>query len=107
MTSDGGMCEECGTDVGETSDLIDDLIRERDELRDAARWQPIETAPKDGTSVLISSTNWRTTWRGYYRAQGFAPEQEIDNWGEGWTRENYSDIGLIPTHWMPLPEPPK
>lgn len=107
MNSDGGMCEECGTDVGETRDLIDDLIRERDKLREILEWQPIETAPKDGTPILISSANWRTAWRGYYRSAQTEPEDRVVRFGEGWTRDNYADINLIATHWMPLPEPPK
>lgn len=72
-----------------------------------AKWRPIADAPKDGTSILISSENWRTVWRGYYRAAGIAMDSEIERFGEGWTRENYCDSNLQPTHFQPLPEPPK
>lgn len=72
-----------------------------------SEWQPIETAPKNGKSILISSANWKTVWRGYYRSAQTEPEDYIARFGEGWTRDNYSDLNLFPTYWMPLPEPPK
>lgn len=63
------------------------------------QWQPIETAPKDGTEV----------W-------AYASEQVRMKWSEGfdWGLWIYSDELLQdvcpepeqPTHWMPLPPPP-
>ena len=66
------------------------------------QWQPIETAPKDGTGFL-----WHIqTWPGF-RAIGaghFDQSRNVfvvtDFWGD-------NDIVIDPTHWMPLPEPPK
>lgn len=57
-----------------------------------SEWQPIETAPKEGALVLL--------W-----IEGGV---EIGFWnGKTWDDGNfYDDIGT-PTHWMPLPEPPK
>jgi len=58
-------------------------------------WQPIETAPKDGDSVL--------TWDG--------ERVDMAHWstfGDGpgcWVVDN-TDVGIKPTHWMPRPEPP-
>jgi hypothetical protein len=78
-------------------------------------WQPIETAPKDGTPILLfypgpdyDSGNYhsdgeavgvtmavvrgRTTANGYLIWEGY-----------------YSAVDpsyATPTHWMPLPEPP-
>ncbi len=70
-------------------------------------WQPIETAPLDGTSVLV--------WDGRSVSSARAFPNEWDNRGDecGWSwcpSENSFDssphgIGE-PTHWMPLPEPP-
>lgn len=55
-------------------------------------WQPIESAPKDGTTVLV----WSPT-HGAFVAW---------NKGHGW----HTEPGVYvrrPTHWMPIPEPPK
>jgi hypothetical protein len=61
-----------------------------------SEWQPIETAPKDGTVILA--------WRKYgsipkfVRFDSFYGEWEVQE--EGWHVHNL-------THWMPIPEPPK
>ena len=75
-------------------------------------WQPIETAPKDGTRILIA------------RAGEDSDDIEITEWcsledfdwehieGEMWRkkplppREFWNGNGYRATHWMPLPEPP-
>lgn len=62
-----------------------------------SEWQPIETAPDDGTPMLVT---WPCTsgadvtvatkievWRDYYSGDHLAAQER-------------------PTHWMPLPEPP-
>jgi len=68
-------------------------------------WQPIDTAPKDGTSVLLYGI-----WSG--EVHGSANEYSIlqasfsfKNWlVEG--GEYYCAYVINPTHWMPLPAPP-
>ena len=58
-------------------------------------WQPIESAPRDGTEVLvyIRPKVFRLGWY-------FAPSSRT----QGWRDENGKQI--VPTHWMPLPPPP-
>lgn len=58
-------------------------------------WQPIETAPKDGTNI-IGLTQWGALEIWYVRD---AYE------GEYW--QDYSDSEPDPTHWLPLPAPPE
>ncbi len=61
--------------------------------RTAYHWQPIETAPKDGSDVLLSSPNWHG-------------DVVVGCWSfEGWRDREDSDK-LEPTHWMPLPAAP-
>ena len=69
------------------------------DAKDAARWQPIETAPKDGTRVLLY-------WHGIVKLGWFGPASRIDR-GACW-RTNTTEGGpsATPSHWMPLPHPP-
>lgn len=61
-------------------------------------WQPIETAPKDGTRLLV-----------------FDPDVGRIVAGAGWDNDTpaqirwevMNDICVCPTHWMPLPAAPK
>ncbi len=59
-------------------------------------WQPIETAPKDGTIVLLAGEfDYPGDWRikmGFWAA-------DDDDWRLCWA-------SWPPTHWMPLPEAP-
>lgn len=71
-------------------------------------WQPIETAPKDGTEFLGAQnrTVFLCTW-----SKELYP---LGSTYEGWVNagsHNYDDGGdwrmnVTPTHWQPLPEPP-
>lgn len=65
---------------------------EIERLRAAIDWRPIESAPKDGTAVLLYRSNARRTVK-------------VDRWLAGWWYE--TKIEHAPTHWLPLPEPPK
>jgi len=57
-------------------------------------WQPIETAPKDDTQILLTD--------GSEVSQGW---WEPDYGWLGW--EVYRAVHrFTPTHWMPLPDPP-
>ena len=57
-------------------------------------WQPIETAPEDGTWLLGFCSEWVTLIRR-------APPNE--HW------RGMDTVGIryvVPTHWMPIPAPP-
>jgi hypothetical protein len=90
-------------------------------------WQPIETAPKDGTEIMLFApvqifqgkpTSERVTLGHWLHEEPYIHEHRdlqgrfVDqdesegydgwlSWDGGFTEEN------PPTHWMPLPEPPK
>lgn len=63
--------------------------------RQEAGWQPIETAPKDGTSVIL-----------FCRVHGVM-EGIYDNGAPGWTDPIEAAMMLFPTHWMALTSPPQ
>ena len=65
-------------------------------------WQPIETAPKDGTAFLAFVPY----------CIGYVARQDIQvlhwsGWGGGvWDDNNGFHTANLPTHWMPLPDGP-
>lgn len=67
-----------------------------------SEWQPIETAPKDGTVILLSDSIETTC--GYWGAP-VSVFKRPDQWLSYWPMKK-SAIGSLPTHWMPLPCPP-
>lgn len=66
-------------------------------------WQPIETAPKDGTQILVTGFYCQSKNRFYEAAEW----NEVTN---GWWNLSveFAEANCLigPTHWMPLPTPP-
>lgn len=71
-----------------------------------SEWQPIETALKDGSSLLLFAVEL---------SYSDTPQMYVGRWsttawwGPAWVAyEEGSDTEYLePTHWMPLPDPPK
>lgn len=59
------------------------------------RWQPIETAPKDGTRILVCD---QVDW-----VEIILWSSEIGNWLDA----NFDLPDYDPVWWMLLPEPPQ
>ncbi len=60
-----------------------------------SEWQPIETAPRDGRTILAWGALtgvWIVFWN-----------QRISSWDDGDYHDNVSQL----THWTRIPEPPK
>ena len=76
------------------------------------RWQPADTAPKDGTHILVCEGPYTETW-------GFAqlPPAVVHYWsnpGEegfylsrGLVEDSYNDGPVFFTHWSPLGHEPR
>jgi|688.fasta_scaffold191249_7 hypothetical protein len=72
-------------------------------------WQPIETAPKDGTRIIVGKESgyvmaWASSAYWFNRepcrhSPACKPGTHV-----GWT--DGFDTLSAPTHWMPLPAPP-
>lgn len=62
-------------------------------------WKPIETAPMDGTPLLL-----------FARCLGYTAPTRIIGWylpEYGWIEASFTEpVGLEPFNWMPLPTPP-
>lgn len=77
-----------------------------------SEWQPIATAPKDGSWVLLSGGYIDYGWDAEDNphcvvGQSYASRNWGDCWQFAWYDSGYYGIYNNPTHWMPLPEPPK
>ncbi len=76
-------------------DKIGAMLKADEEQQQLSDWQPMETAPKDGTGFLV------------YWPLSLTGGPEIDRLG-GWAEyEEIVGFGEPPaSHWMPLPAPP-
>ena len=78
------------------------LERELTEARAESKWQPIETAPKDGTNILLRNEcgSWIGRWLPEY-VSGYKPSNpwssmmlNHDHMGRAWN--------TVPSEWKPL-----
>lgn len=61
-----------------------------------SEWKPIETAPKDGTTILVALHEWNNPANRYVF--------EVVSWQDGcWSSEAYPIYP--PTHWMHIVPP--
>jgi hypothetical protein len=77
-------------------------------------WQTIDTAPRDGTAILLWGGVPDNRSEEYYT--GFDPIRPVSGWWDVDAEYNYPAIGACghygclsgsPTHWMLLPAPPR
>lgn len=69
-----------------------------------SEWQPIETAkPNESVIVFADGNVGEAIWKRFVWSEG-----DVDDEGWWWanTDGEYS-YQIRPTHWMPLPAPPK
>lgn len=68
------------------------------EARPDPKWQPIETAPRDGTLILTWSPCRAQFSVSYW-------DDEDATWLSDWRQKGHPQW-VDASHWMPLPEPP-
>ncbi len=105
-------CEESNYLIG----VIDTIRWDRKLMRDREAWQPIATAPTDGTLVMIGRES--KEWGGFLRGIGYYSSTPLGDAGDvvGWVStcascafnriDGFLRIGH-PTHWRPMPDPPE
>ena len=64
-------------------------------------WKTIETAPKDGEHILV--TRFPATTKSPMKIAWWGKLKSKKVWKIG----NKTELRWSPTHWMPLPQPPK
>jgi len=103
MRKEAFLIQHLPSDTGQASEPLAESSQEKPMCK--CKWQSIETAPKDGTLIVLGARNG--VWLGKYLplyGSGYKPENpwssmllNHDHMAERYTR---------PTHWMPLPTPP-
>lgn len=86
--ADFAKADECHEESAVIMAAADEIER----LRGLLEWQPIETAPKDGTWIMAHDPEMNEPCRRMF----YCPS--------GWKDSDYDSICKnTPTHWMPLP----
>lgn len=71
-----------------------------------SEWRSIETAPKNNGNVLVA---WRSYGGGTIVGEAYCHSETGRWWWANLSDGDYHTDALSPdpTHWQPLPEPPK
>ena len=69
-------------------------------------WQPIETAPWNAEVLLTGESGYCKPHDRFYINGYRVKDWHRGEWNDA-TGTRLSDAGWTPSHWMPLPEPPK
>ena len=80
----------------------------------ACQWQPMETAPTDGTVIMLWARELGFKNEpehivfGYY-VGGAGTLKYREELSTGWEATTHfkTNCNLVPSHWMPLPPPPR
>ena len=99
--------ERRGIDILDVGENVDEVLREiwdEAQRQAAPTWQPIDTAPKDGTWILLAVDSSYTT-----TPLTVSVCRYISSPYPSW--RDYADYKFLvggnePTHWMPLPPTP-
>lgn len=81
--------------------IIRDTMKAALEAAEKTAWQPIETAPKDGTGILLFNP-YEDAWI----AVGRHMDHIHPDFHYGWNVDHWIDDSKT-THWRPLPAAPQ
>lgn len=101
--SEGCGCNRC---INESTALIAVTIHNAVMAERERQWQPIETAPKDRTRLLVARFADKPADKNGYMCVDWWRDHKRDDvsyTGFGGFNKHYWPA----THWMPLPAPPK
>lgn len=105
--------EECKREDKEHTARIYHKAKVALEAAEKVRWQPIETAPKDGTTIILYNKFYSYLpigkWDileggdeyGNNAIYAWHVSENFNTMGDGILSENED---IMPTHWIPLPE---
>jgi hypothetical protein len=98
---DAGSNALSADEAGQMSACADELDEVLSVSPQPEGWQPISSAPRDGTMILVyPSSNW---------VEGTKGDYEVTCWDVDfgcWMLSAIPDDYAGPTHWMPLPSTP-
>lgn len=70
-----------------------------------SEWHGMESAPRDGTPVLIWGPKFANSFSAYWTNEQTDMSKE-GGWTDGSTNRYDEFYASFPTHWRPLPPPP-
>ena len=96
-----------------SSEMVQNAIETIRQLQNP--WMPIETAPRDGTWILLTGGEIDYGWfNEHYVEDNDQPDCVVGQfvpgggvWQFAWYDSGYYGEYETPTHYMPLPTPPK
>lgn len=100
------ICDECHTiQINNPCRKCFSEIKERlAKAEQEQTLQPIETAPRDGTYILLFGPSGYTTTPMRGAVGHYDPEYRPLNPWQTHSNDAFTDDGGEPTHWMPLPQ---
>lgn len=97
----------------ETKDAVK-ALEALSRIEEATQWQSIESAPRDGTLVLLQTPYRKVADIGSFRTDYNHPDEEPqwflddgDDYSTGYYSTGYYSTPVTPTHWLPLPAAPE
>lgn len=75
-------------------------------MSEFGKWEPIETAPKDGTEIMVYYPTWNGDDCVMLPAEWDKGREGMEEIEGTWFCVIYGHLGDGATHWQPLPPTP-